>query len=105
MAKYRLSTGLSKVREEPEFDTDKEAWDYLRAFMPGKFACLYKEVDFSVALNNETKYVDTYNKKYAPSPIGHGPSWAETLEVGKPVMRTVWIPVLEGVTDHEYNVK
>ena len=105
MAKYKLSTGLATLREQPDFDTDREAWEYLRAVLPGKYACLYKEVTFPVALNNEEEYVPIYNKKYAPKPIGYGPDWAQTLEVGKPVMRTEWIPVLEGITDHEYNVK
>ena len=104
MAKYKLSTGLVTVTEKPEFDTDREAWEYLRAVLPVRYACLYKEVTFPVALNNEEEYVPIYNKKYAPKPIGYGPDWAETLEVGKPVMRTAWIPVLEGITDHEYKI-
>lgn len=66
MPKYQLSTGLRTVKETPEFDTDRDAWEYLRkVLMPSNcYATLYKEVFFEVALNNRESYIKTHNEKY-----------------------------------------
>lgn len=105
MARYRLSTGLVEVNEKPECETDKEAWEHLRVVIPHKYATLYKEVEFKVPHNNEENYVPTYNAKYGPPPIGYGGEHATLKEIGVPAIDKVWIPVLEGITDDEYNVK
>jgi hypothetical protein len=106
MPRYKLSTGLWNVTETPEFSTDKEAWEYLRAMLPNKYATLYKEHVVEVPHNNEDEYVPLWNSKYGPRPIGYGIKDSTKLkEIGMPATGTVWIPVLEGVTSHAYNVK
>jgi hypothetical protein len=105
MAIYRLSTGLSTVIEEPEFKTDKQAWEYLRKKLPSRYATLYRKECVQVIINNEDKYVPTYNSKYGPRPIGYGMDNATLLEIGKTVEHNVWIPVLVGITDDKYSVK
>lgn len=105
MAKYKLSTGLSTVKEQPEFDTDQKAWDYLRVVLPGRYATLYREVIVDVINNNEYEYVPSWNSKYGPAPIGSGVDSAVLKVIGVPSKDAVWIPVLEGITDHPYNVK
>lgn len=103
MARYKLSTGLWEANEKPNCETDKEAWDILRFHLPNKYAVLYKETKFSVPHNNEEHYVPTWNSKYGPKPIGYGSPNTELKEIGKPAIFNVWIPVLEGLTDDEYN--
>jgi hypothetical protein len=105
MAKYKLSTGLRTVIEQPEFETDREAWEYLRLIIEGAYATLYKEVEIEVPHNNEEVYVPTWNAKYGPRPIGNGCASTIPKEIGIKDKHTVWIPVLAGITSHEYNVK
>lgn len=105
MSRYRLSTGLWTVNETPECDSDKEAWERLRVQLPGKYATLYKETEVAVVHNNEESYVQKWNAKYGPRPIGYGSDSTKLKEVGVHGIDTVWIPVLEGITDDEYNVK
>ena len=104
MSKYKLSTGLWTVNETPEFDTDMEAWEYLRKQLPGKYATLYKRTELSVPINNEQEYISKHNAKYGPPPIGYGGQSAVLLEVGMPYIITEWVPVLVGITDDEYNI-
>lgn len=105
MAKYKLSTGLRTVIEQPEFETDREAWEYLRLIIEDAYATLYKEVEVEVVHNNEDVYVPTWNAKYGPRPLGYGSDSTIPKEIGKNDMYKIWIPVLAGITSHEYNVK
>lgn len=105
MAKYKLSTGLRTVREEPEFETDQQAWEYLRQIIPNAYATLYRQMEFEVPHNNEDEYVPTWNAKYGPRPLGYGPDSTIPKEIGVKDKSKVWIPVLEGITSHEYNIK
>lgn len=104
MARYKLSTGLCTVKEEPNFDTDREAWEYLRQILPGKYATLYREYDIEVAHNDEENYVQKWNAKYGPRPLGYGRDSTIPKEVGVNPTYNVWIPILEGITDHSYKV-
>lgn len=104
MSKYKLSTGLWTVKETPEFNSDEEAWEYLRLILPNKFATLYKEVEVKLPYNNEEEYIKIHNAKYGPKPIGMGPDYAELLVPGGRTSK-VWMPVLEGLTNDKYNVK
>ena len=104
MAKYKLDTGLWTTQAE-EHPNDKEAWEALRKKLPHKFATLYKLVEFDVKINNEESYVKVYNAKYGPKPIGYGPDNAKLLVVGEKNIGTAWVPILNGVTSDEYNVK
>jgi hypothetical protein len=105
MAKYKLSTGLRTVKETPEFESDREAWEYLREIIPNAYATLYKELEFEVSYNNEEVYVPTWNAKYGPRPLGNGPDSTVSKQIGVKEINTVWIPVLTGITSHEYNIK
>ena len=112
MPRYKLSNALRSSRIK-EFKTDKSAWNTLRKDMlfkeedgtvSGCYIWLWKEIEVEYPINNEEVYVEMHNKKYGPRPIGYGPENAELLEVGKPRKVTYWIPVLEGCTNHPYNV-
>lgn len=105
MARYKLSTGLWTVNETPECSSDKEAWERLRIQLPGKYAVLYKEEEIKIPNNNEDSYVPKWNSKYGPPPIGYGSERTKLKEIGSPSIERVWMPVLEGITDDEYNVK
>jgi hypothetical protein len=105
MARYKLSTGLWTVKEEPEFSNNRDAWEYLRAMLPNKYATLYKEIEVEVPHNNEEEYVPLWNSKYGPRPLGYGSDSTIPKEIGVPAKSTVWLPVLEGVTNHEYKNK
>lgn len=96
MPKYQLSTGLRTVKETPEFDNDRDAWEYLRkVLMPANcYATLYKEVLFEVGLNNKESYLKAHNETYT----------LEKIDETKPYYRPVWVPVLTGLTHDEYNV-
>lgn len=104
MKKYKLSTVLWDVNETPEFETDSEAWEYLRKKLPNKYATLYRNETFLVPYNNAAEYVNKYNAKYGPKPIGF-PESAKLLNVDDLDETEVWIPVLHGLTNDEYNVK
>lgn len=104
MPKYKLSTGLRTVKEEPHFDTDREAWEYLRQIIPNAYATLFKQIEVKVPHNNEEVYVPTWNAKYGPRPIGYGCDSTIPKEIGVPDTSTVWIPILEGITSHEYKI-
>jgi len=105
MPKYKLSTGFSEVLDHSEFNNDEEVWEYLRKILPGKYATLYRSTEIEVPYNDEEKYVPMFNSKYGPKPIGMGPENAILKEIGKPTKKTIWIPVLEGITDYQYSVK
>jgi hypothetical protein len=104
MTKYKLSTGLREVIERPEFETDQEAWETMRHMIPNAYATLYKEVEFEVPHNNEEAYVPTWNAKYGPRPIGNGSENTIPKEIGVNDKRKVWVPILAGITSHEYKV-
>lgn len=104
MAKYKLTTGLATVNENPDFATDQEAWEYLRQILPDRYATLYRETEIEVSHNDEEQYVPKWNAKYGPRPLGCGRDSTVPKEIGvKPVYK-VWIPVLEGITNHSYKV-
>jgi hypothetical protein len=105
MKNYKLSTGLWTVNETLEFENDSEAWEYLRKKLPNKYATLYRKETFLVPYNNADVYVQKYNEKYGPKPIGYGPDSAKLLSVDDLDETEVWIPVLHGLTNDEYNVK
>lgn len=111
MALYKLENFLRRT-EPKEFKSDKQAWNSLRKTWKNEdgtiadvFICLYKEVKIVVPLNAEEHYVEEHNSFYGPRPYGYGTDDAELLEVGKPHIMNVWIPVLSGITSDEYNVK
>lgn len=89
--KYKLCTGLSEVKEQPSFATDKQAWEYLRKKYPtSKYATLYRQEVVDVPIVNRSQYVKKYNAKY-------------TLQkIGKYNKQVYWIPVLDGITSHSY---
>ena len=101
MKRYKLDTGLWEVKEKPEFDNDKDAWEYLRKKLLGKFATLYREETVIVKCNNEAKYLASYNAKWGPKPIGYGREDAKILTAENNTY-TYWVPVLSGITDDEY---
>jgi hypothetical protein len=104
MAKYKLSTGLRTVTEEPEFETDAEAWEYLRTKIPDTYATLYRQTEVQVPHNNEEEYVPTWNAKYGPKPLGYGSDSTIPKKIGVSPTYKVWIPILEGITSHEYKI-
>lgn len=93
LSKYRLSSGLWTVKEEPEFETDQEAWEALRVMLPGKFATLYKKIEFEVPINNREEYIRIHNAKYT----------TQLIEKNTESYND-WIPVLVGITDDPFNV-
>lgn len=108
MALYKIEN-LFRKTEEKEFKTDKSAWNTLRKKMisedgNGFFMTMYKEIEVEVPVNNEEEYVEEHNSFYGPRPYGYGPEWAKLMVVGEPNMTKIWIPVLEGITSHPYNV-
>lgn len=104
MSRYKLSNILVEVNEKPEFETDREAWEYLRIIIPNRYATLYKEIELEVPNNNEEEYVPMWNAKYGPKPIGYGSEDTKLKEIGVPSICKIWIPVLKGITNHEYNI-
>lgn len=91
--KYKLDTGLSEVIEQPKFETDAEAWEYLRVkFTHAKFATLYKQQEVEVKINNRAAFLRSYNAKYT----------SQIIDPNKPYMYKIWIPVLTGITSHKY---
>ena len=112
MARYKLSNAL-RYCDPKEFRTDKAAWNNLRkqfifkqkdGSVSGCFIRLWKEIEVEVPINNEEEYVKEHNSIYGPRPYGYGQDDAELLKVGEPNIHTVWIPVLEGITTHPYDV-
>lgn len=87
-----------------EFASDEEAWNTLRTRFHDSFQWLWKEVEIEVPVNNEKEYIEAWNHKYGPEPIGHGLEDAELMEVGKPNIETMWVPILRGITSHPYSV-
>ena len=63
-----------------------------------------KETEIEVSVNNEASYVQEYNSKYGPRPYGYGPDDAKLMKVGEKNIHTIFVPVLEGITDDKYNV-
>lgn len=104
MARYKISNALYSC-DPQEFNSDEEAWNTLRQKFHPSFQWLWKEVEIEVPVNNEESYVKAYNSKYGPKPIGYGAENAELMEVGKPNMETMWLPILRGITSDPYNVK
>lgn len=104
MARYKIENMLWSC-EPQEFASDEEAWNTLRQKFHSSFQWMWKEVEMEVTINNEEEYVKAYNSKYGSKPIGYGPDDAELMEVGKPNIEKVWVPVLRGITTDPYNVK
>lgn len=108
MAEYKIDTGLwatDTVFNNCEFDNDRDAWETLRKQLPHKFGCLYKRVSVPVKVNNEKEYVECYNSKYGPKPIGYGAEDAPLMEVGKQETVLCWMPIMLGITDDPYNIE
>lgn len=103
MSRYYISTCLWQT-DIFEFPNDKAAWEELRKLLPHKFGTLMKEIEIEVPVNNEASYVKAYNSKYGPRPYGYGPDDAKLMKVGEKNIHTIFIPVLEGITDDKYNV-
>lgn len=103
MARYKIENILYSC-DAQEFSSDEEAWNTLRQKFHPSFQWLWKEIDMEVPINNEEQYVESFNSKYGPKPIGYGPDDAKLMEVGKPNIEKVWVPVLRGITSHPYNV-
>ena len=112
MPRYKLSSAM-RESYPIEAKTDRGAWNKLRknylwkekdGTISGCYIWMWKEMETTIDINNEEVYVEMHNKKYGPSPIGYGGPNAELLEVGKPHKITYWMPVLEGCTNHPYNV-
>jgi len=93
MPRWMLATGMSEVRENPEFETRQEAWEYLRKILPNKYATLYQELEVEVFLNNKKQMVKEHNDKYK----------LQKLPLRKPYKQTTWIPVMYGNTNHPYS--
>ena len=104
MARYKIENILYSC-DSQEFASDEEAWNTLRQKFHPSFQWLWKEVEMEVPINNEEQYVKTFNSKYGPKPIGYGPDDAKLMEVGKPNIEKVWVPILRGITSDPYNVK
>lgn len=110
MALYKLKN-LLRATEPKEFDSDKQAWNSLRktwkkedGTISGVFITLWKEVKIVVPLNDEENYVEEHNSLYGPRPYGYGPDDAKLMKVGEPNIISIWIPVLQGITDREYKI-
>ncbi len=112
MARYKLSSAM-RESYPIEAKTAKSAWNKLRkdyiwkeadGSVSGCYIWMWKEEETVVDINNEEVYVEMHNKKYGPRPIGYGGPDAELLKVGEPHKITYWKPVLEGCTNHPYNV-
>ena len=88
-----LSTGMAEVRENPEFKTRQEAWEYLRKILPNRYATLYQEMEVAVLLNNKKQMVKEHNDKYK----------LQKLPLRKPYKQTAWVPVMYGNTNHPYS--
>ena len=92
--KYKLSSGLWEIREQPEFETDQEAWEYLRLKLKGKWATLYRWTISQVPVNNADERIPQFNDKYKLQQIQDD----MFKDYG------TWEPVLFGATDDVYNV-
>jgi hypothetical protein len=111
MAKYKMSSGLRVVNEQPEFETDEQAWEYLRKILNGPdnsnnvYVTLYKQQEVNVPYNNAKEYIEVHNRKYGPRPIGYGSANAILLTIDTPNIYYYWVPVLQGLTQHAYNTQ
>lgn len=106
--KYKISNALRGGKEEPYFTNDKDAWEYLRQIFIENpcYIALWRKEKFEIGINNPEEYCEMYNRKYGPRPIGNGTDDAILLDPENPIeIGEVWIPVLSGLTSHEYNVK
>lgn len=112
MPRYKLSNAL-RSSQIKEFKTDKSAWNTLRKDMlfkeedgtfSGCYIWMWKELEINVPINNEEEYIRMHNAKYGPRPYGYGSDNAKLLKVGEPNIHSYWVPVLEGITSHPYNV-
>ena len=105
MARYKLENALRATKPK-EYKSDGAAWNGLRKIWADKdvFICLWKEVEIEVPINNEEKYVKEHNSFYGPPPFGYGDENAKLMVVGEKNVSKIWIPVLEGITSHPYNV-
>ena len=70
----------------------------------GAFITLWKEVKIVVPINDEENQGERNNSLYGPRPYGYGPDNAKLMKVGEPNIVSIWIPVLEGITDREYKI-
>ena len=104
--KYKLANALTSVNEQPYFSSEKDAWNYLRkAYSNSRYITLFRQEEIKIRINNQIKYVESYNSKYGPPPIGHGGEDSKLLDANEPfITSTNWVPVLDGVTGDEYNI-
>lgn len=91
MAKYKLSSGLATLIENPEFDNDRDAWNYLAPKLPGRYVTLYKKIDQPVYVVNRDIYLEKFNNKYT----------MQKYDVNNPT-QSVWLPVCVGISDDKY---
>lgn len=103
MAKYKISNALYSC-DPQEFASDEEAWNTLRTKFHDSFQWLWKEVEIEVPINNEKDYVEAWNRKYGPRPVGYGSEDTPLKVVGEKNIETMWVPILAGITSHPYNV-
>ena len=104
MARYKLSNALRST-DVQEFENAEIAWNTLRkTFERGHFMWLYKEMEIEIPINNEVDFVEHYNSKYGPRPIGYGDENAKLMKVGEKHTEKFWVPILLGLTSHEYSV-
>jgi hypothetical protein len=93
LAKYKMSTGLSEVRDRLEFESDHEAWNTMRLILPGKYATLYRWTRVPCMINNRDVYLEKHNSKYT----------SQIIDAEVPYTYEMWIPVIVGITDDEYD--
>lgn len=112
-ALYKISNAL-RYCEPAEFESDEAAWEGLRGIfnhtnedgtVSGRFMWLWKEKEVEVTINNEEEFIREYNEAYGPCPYGYGPDNAELMKAGEVHKTKVWIPILQGLTNHPYNIK
>ena len=93
--RYYLDTGLRETKERPYFSSDKDAWENLRPIIPNAYATLYRADLVEVKINNKEAYIESHNAKYT----------SQKIDSNQPNLYTVWVPVMQGITSHEYNVQ
>lgn len=94
MSTYKMSSGLVTVIENPEFETDAEAWDYLRKKVPGRWVTLYRKTEIKVPVINAKESIPRYNRKYT----------LQTIHSDTHDVHYSWVPVLFGSSDDPYDL-
>ena len=100
MSVYKLSSRLWET-DPKEFENDIQAWNELRKKLPHKFVTLYKMMYTHVPYVNLEHYIEEYNSKYGPRPIGYCPDDATIIKQGDANIRGFWVPIYDGITDDE----